>query len=141
MHHLQLATVPVFVSDQQRALAFYRDQLGFQVTVDFPIRGNDRWLSLAPYEGGTEILLFRPGMYGEASERLATQIGSWTGMVFRTDVIQRSYDHLRERGVPFASEPKLQHWGGLECSFSDPDGNRFNLVQRPAGMHRAGARG
>lgn len=130
---LRLATVPVFVGDQERALAFYRDRLGFEVVTDQPTGGDGRWITVAPGGGGTEILLYRPGMFGEEGASLADRVGVWTAIVFVTDDIDAAYAALVERGVDFAGPPERQPWGGLETSFADPDGNRFELVERPGG--------
>lgn len=132
--HARLGTVPVFVADQERALAFWRDAMGWEVTADFPIGNGDRWLAVARRRGETEVLLFRPGMYGPDSAPLADRVGAWTGMVFLTGDIQAAYRELSERGVPFGGPPRQQPWGGWETWFSDPDGNRFQLAERPAWM-------
>jgi lactoylglutathione lyase len=137
--HLRLGSVPLFVSDQQRALEFYRDALGLQVALDVPIGPKDRWLAMSRGPSDAELLLFRPGMYGKDSESLSDRVGVWTGIVFLTDDIEASYSEVKSKGVKFVSEPKCQMWGGIEASFSDPDNNRFQLVQRPDGMRGAPA--
>jgi lactoylglutathione lyase len=137
MLHLRLGSVPLFVCDQQRAFEFYRDALGFQVALDIPIGPKDRWLALSQDASGPELLLFRPGMYGKDSETMSDRVGVWTGIVFLTDDINASYTEMKNRGVKFDTEPRRQAWGGVEAGFSDPDGNRFQLVQRPIGMRGA----
>jgi len=130
----RVGSVPVFVADQERALSFWTDAMGWEVVADFPIGGGDRWLAVAPRRGETEILLFRPGMYGEESRALADRVGVWTGMVFLSGDVQAAYQALSARGVPFGGPPRQQPWGGWETWFSDPDGNRFQLAQRPDWM-------
>jgi catechol 2,3-dioxygenase-like lactoylglutathione lyase family enzyme len=128
----RIGAVPVFVSDQDRALSFYRDKLGFEVISDVPIGDGFRWLLVTPQEGGTEIILFCPtnDVNRTSKEDLQKRIGIWTGIVLLTDDIKQSYRLMSERGVEFESEPLLQPWKVWETRFSDPDGNRLHLVQR-----------
>lgn len=130
-----LGSVPVFVSDQERALAFYRDKLGFETTFDQRYGPDFRWVAVARRRGETELILFRPSPMiatGDQLEELNRRVGIWTGIVFLTDDIQATYEMLRERGVEFQRKPAPQGWGGIEAVFSDPDGNYFQLVQRQA---------
>lgn len=130
----RVGTVPVFVADQERALAFWRDAVGWEVTADFPIGNGNRWLTVARRRGDTELLLYRPGMYGEGPDTLAPRVGAWTGMVLLVDDIAAEHEALSGRGVEFGGIPLPQPWGGMETWFTDPDGNRFQLAQRPAWM-------
>jgi len=133
----RLGSVPIFVRDQDQALAFYRNQLGFEVLMDIPIGGGKRWISVVRQRGETELILFHPASYSGNSERteaLEQRVGIWTGIVFHTDDIEAAYHALRGRSVIFSGPPKRQPWGGWEAYFSDPDGNQFHLTQRPSGM-------
>lgn len=131
----RLGSVPIFVTDQERALAFYRDTLGFEVVMDIPIGGSLRWIAVAPYKGGTEIILFHPDIGGHRAKELAKRVGAFTGIVLLTNDIHKTYAELCAHGVSCESEPVQQAWGGLETWFSDPDGNRFHLAQRPSWMY------
>jgi catechol 2,3-dioxygenase-like lactoylglutathione lyase family enzyme len=126
----QTGTVTVFVSDQDRAKAFYTDKLGFKVTADYPIDPHTRWLTVTAPEDDTEICLLRPGPMHDDAEELKQRIGAWTGIVFLTDDIDKTYKTLHDRGVEFDHEPRPQPWGGKEARFSDQDNNSFELVQR-----------
>lgn len=131
-----LGSVPVFVSDQERSLAFFRDKLGFEVVFDRQFGSEFRWIALARQRGETEIVLFHPvlSIAGDQLRELEARIGIWTGIVFLTTDIESDYQTLQERGVEFQKAPTSQGWGGIEAIFSDPDGNFFHLVQRPQGM-------
>lgn len=133
---MRLGSLPVFVSDQERALAFYRDKLKLEVVMDKQYGPDFRWVALAWHKGEAEIVLFRPvrSIVGDKAAELSERIGTWTGVVFLTDDIHGTYETLRQRGVEFMGEPKAQPWGGWETQFSDPDGNRFHLAERPASM-------
>lgn len=127
--------VPIFVSDQQRALEFYRDRLGFKVVMDDPYSGYGsdgfRWITVAPEKGGAQLILYHPEMNPGGGDELLKRVGTWTGIVFYTDDVMGTYRTLKERDVPFDDEPRKQPWGGYECFFRDPDGNRFHLGPPP----------
>jgi lactoylglutathione lyase len=133
---LRLGSVPVFVSNQERAVEFYCDKLGFKRTLDIPLDSNVRWLTVAMAANQTELILFHPAMVRNIDERrqLEERIGIWTGAIFLTDDIDDTFLLLKNRGVEFISEPKKQHWGGWEAVFRDPDGNQFCLAQRPENL-------
>lgn len=128
-----LGSVPVFVSDQDRAISFYRDKLGLEVVFDRQYGPEFRYVAVARRRGETEIVLFRPvrSIAGGQLEELESRVGIWTGIVFLTDDIESTYRMLSDVGVAFHNEPTRQAWGGIEAIFSDPDGNYFHLVQRP----------
>lgn len=117
-------SVPIIVADQDRALAFYRDVLGFEVTADDGA-GDFRWLTVKPAGGQTHIMI------AKASPNLpemGTRIGKWTGMVLDTDNIERDCERLRSMGVRITRPPERQHFG-IEAQFADPDGNTIELVE------------
>jgi catechol 2,3-dioxygenase-like lactoylglutathione lyase family enzyme len=128
-----LGSVPVFVSDQDRAVSFYRDKLGLEVVFDRQYGPEFRYVAVARRQGETEIVLFRPvaSIAGGQLQELEKRVGIWTGIVFLTDNIESTYRMLCDAGVAFHNEPTRQAWGGIEAIFSDPDGNYFHLVQRP----------
>jgi predicted enzyme related to lactoylglutathione lyase len=129
--HIQSATV--CVSDQDRALDFFVNKLGFEVREDAPFGENQelRWLEVAP-PGAKTVLVLAKGYGGCTSER----VGKFSGIVFETDDIQRTYEELTKRGVHFTEPPTMQPWGMYQAIFQDPDGNRFVLVSEPVYIQR-----
>jgi catechol 2,3-dioxygenase-like lactoylglutathione lyase family enzyme len=125
-----LGTVPVFVSDSEQALAFYRDKLGFKVVADHQLNEEFRWLTVVAPDAQTELCLYCPISFTEDSEDLKKRIGTWTGMVFLTDNLHETFQEMREKGVEFETPQPIEQPWGLEIWFRDPDGNRFNLVER-----------
>ncbi|MGB6987414.1 MAG: VOC family protein [Candidatus Aquilonibacter sp.] len=93
---LKFAGIPV--CDQDRALAFYRDVLGFRVVTDQPMGENQRWIELRIPGADTGISLFTPPGHEE-------RIGTYQNLSFWTDDVQRTYEELRLRGVEFEGEP------------------------------------
>ena len=110
-------TIPV--ADQDRALAFYRDVLGFEVRADSTF-GEHRWLSVAPAGGSVDFTLHPP---------FPGQSPGWQqGIVLRTDDIVSVIAALRDAGVD-VPDPEAQGWG-VQAQFADPDGNGFVLLQQ-----------
>jgi predicted enzyme related to lactoylglutathione lyase len=129
-----IGSVPVFVSDQNQALEFYKNGLGFEVSLDMPMGAGMRWLTVTPRKGSTEFILFPPEMAGHEAEEFRKRVGTWTGIVILSDNCRGDYEKMTSRGVTFKTSPTQQAWGGWMAEFSDLDGNRFQLVERPAYM-------
>ena len=130
----------VYVIDQQEALEFYRDKLGFEVRTDLPMNdeGSVRWLTVSPKgQPDLEIVLMPvvPGPVFDA-ERAAqmkklVQEGAVGIGVFETDDIRGDHERLSGLGVKFVSPPKEQFYG-TEAIVKDNSGNWFSLTQRKA---------
>ena len=124
MSTIRLATLSVPVSDAERALAFYRDALGFTVVADIDMNKRQRWLQLAAPSGETMITLVT------WFERMTA--GKLQGMVLEVDDLDAELAALRERGVPIVGEPVEAPWARF-VTFRDPDGNGWVLQQRSEG--------
>ena len=110
--------VSVPTRDQDRALKFYTDSLGFRVVTDQPF-GEQRWIELRIPGAETGIVLFTPP--GQED-----RIGGFMNLSFATDDVRKTYEELSARGVEFVQPPKTEHWG-TSAIFKDPDGNTFVL--------------
>lgn len=110
--------VSVPTRDQDRALAFYVEKLGFRVVTDQPF-GEQRWIELRVPGAETGVVLFTPQGHEE-------RIGGFMNMAFVADDVARTYEELSARGVEFVQPPKTEHWG-TSAIFKDPDGNTFVL--------------
>jgi predicted enzyme related to lactoylglutathione lyase len=117
-------SVGIYVTDQQRALDFYTQKLGFQLLQDQPMgpeMSAARWIVVAPPGAETPFVLFTP----PGSE---SRIGGFHNVVFDTDDIQATYETLRTKGVEFSEAPAQMPWGWW-AQFKDPDGNEFGIGQ------------
>jgi predicted enzyme related to lactoylglutathione lyase len=119
-----VAVVGVYVSDEDRALDFYVNKLGFEKRADEPMGDGLRWIEVAPPGAATRIVLTRG--YGDWSPE---KVGQFANIVFAPDDIDATYQELSARGVTF-TEPPTRHPWGSEAQFVDQDGNGFVLVQR-----------
>lgn len=122
--YLRLSTVTVFVRDQERALRFYLNQLGFTVAYDARSASGTGWLAVAPPDGTAVVALVAPKPDSEEY----TLIGRSTEIVFLTENVKAKYEEWRSRGVRFLYAPETQSWGAVSTRFEDVDGNSFTLL-------------
>jgi catechol 2,3-dioxygenase-like lactoylglutathione lyase family enzyme len=125
-HITQVGTVIVTVSDQDRAIEFFTEKLGFEKRSDTPYGDGQRWVDVAPGGSTTTIAIVPP--MGEVEP------GGETGIAFATDDIDADHADLRERGVDVDDE--IMRMGGPVPPmffFRDPDGNRYLNVGQPEG--------
>ena len=121
----------VTVDDHEKALGFYRDVLGLQVTADAPL-GPFRWLTVSPpSQPGVEIVLATPDMgHGpDDTEALRTLLakGALNGVLFTTDDCDAAFEHVRKSGAEVLQEPINQPYGVRDCAFRDPSGNHVRI--------------
>jgi len=114
--HIQLFSVPV--TDQDRALRFYRDVLGFEVVRDNAMGPDQRWVQVAPHGGATSVTLVTwfPTMAP----------GSTKGIVLESDDLDGDVAGLSAKGVTIEGGIQEQPWGRF-VTFDDPDGNGIVL--------------
>jgi catechol 2,3-dioxygenase-like lactoylglutathione lyase family enzyme len=127
-----LMYVTVYVSDQDRALAFYTDHLGLEKRIDYA--GPDgRFLTVAPGGEPVEIILW-PTTPGPGPTVDAAEPGTVPGSVFlESDHLFKEFEVLRSRGVTFVQPEPERYRFGVRLTALDPDGNRVELRQRPRG--------
>jgi lactoylglutathione lyase len=118
-----LESVTIYVSDQDQALDFYVNKLGFEKRADRPIGPGMRWITVAPPGGKTEIVLAK-GFGGWSAEK----VGEFSRIVLSMTNAQATYETLRDRGVTFSEPPTAQPWGMIQALFEDQDGNGYVLV-------------
>jgi uncharacterized glyoxalase superfamily protein PhnB len=134
---IKVANAQLWVHDQDEALAFYTEKLGFEVRSDvtLPELGDFRWLTVGPI-GQPDFaitLMAIPGppvMEPDTAEQVKDLMAKgFAGTVFlTTEDCQTSYEELKGRGVEF-SEPPEERPYGIDAGFRDPSGNSFRLTQ------------
>lgn len=124
----------VYVTDQERAKAFYTEKLGFEVRDDARM-GSFRWLTVSPKtQPDLRIVLYgiQPGPWmteeNAAMLKKLVESGAIGAGVLETDDIRREYEELKAKGVVFKGEPKEQPYG-IEAVFQDDSGNFWSLGQ------------
>jgi catechol 2,3-dioxygenase-like lactoylglutathione lyase family enzyme len=118
----QVGTVGIPVDDQERALAFYRDALGFETRMDSEYGEGQRWLEVAPPGAATSVALVQ--------SHDAYRAGVDTGIRFSTDDAAADHAALQARG---AEVDEIIPYPVPMFFVRDPDGNSLIIVERPRG--------
>ena len=129
---MKIKIVSIPVMDQQKALDFYTNVLGFVKKVDMPLSGEDRWLTVVSQyqQDGPELLLEPAPKHHEPTkiyqESLMSSGIPWTQ--FYVDDVQSEYERLVNLEVEFSMKPK--DMGTIVVAvFNDTCGNFIQLVQ------------
>src|SRR5579864_6547549 len=86
--------VSIPVKDQDKALAFYTEKLGFKILTDQPMGPKQRWVELGIPGADTDVVLFTP-------EGHEDRVGGFMNLSFATDNVEKTYDELKAKGVEF----------------------------------------
>ena len=119
----QIGTVVIPVSDQDRAIEFYVEKLGFEKRADIPFGNGDRWVEVAPAGATTTIAIVAP--------REGEPVGIETRVGWTTNDADASHANLQAQGVDVDAE--VMRMGDPVPPmyfFRDPDGNKFMVVER-----------
>jgi catechol 2,3-dioxygenase-like lactoylglutathione lyase family enzyme len=119
----KVGRVAVPVSDQDRAIEFYTEKLGFSVDADIAVDDNYRWVEVSPPGGGTSLAIVPPPQY--ASDR----IGVDTNVILTTDDIDEAQAELSARGVDVDDVSRMGDPVPPMLFFRDQDGNTLLIVE------------
>jgi predicted enzyme related to lactoylglutathione lyase len=128
---MQIKLTSVFVDDQEKALKFYTEVLGFQKKHDFPGGGKYRWLTVVSPEEpeGVQLVLEPNEGYNPAAKAYQQQIfqhGVVASNFFVADV-QKEYDRMKQLGVKFTKEP-TKTTGSTIAVLDDTCGNLIQIT-------------
>ena len=130
-----ISIVSVWVLDQDRAKAFYAEQLGFEVTNDIELENGMRWLTVRPPGStGQELLLMDPNhsmLDPETAARVRELVaqGALSPGVMATTYCRGDHALLQARGAEFLQEPAERPYG-VEAVLRDDSGNWYSFTQR-----------
>nr|WP_298131157.1 VOC family protein [uncultured Pseudoxanthomonas sp.] len=126
--------IGVYVRDQDEALAFYVDKLGFRVQAD--VRNGDyRWLTVQyPEQPSVQLGLFKPGppMHDPATTAALDNLvakGAMPPLVLTVKDCKAAYEALSAKGVEFIQAP-ISRYGQVDAGFRDPSGNGWKMIER-----------
>ncbi|HBK91474.1 MAG TPA: glyoxalase [Parvularcula sp.] len=114
--------VSIPTRDQDKALAFWTEKVGFDLITDQPVGPGKRWIEIGVGKAETRLVLFT--MDGQ-EDRIGTQFNG----ALACDDVEATYAQLSKRGVVFKSPPAKQPWGVFAIML-DADGNEFVLSSK-----------
>ena len=123
----------VYVRDQDEALAFYVEKLGFVVHTDVR-NGPYRWLTVQhPEQPSFQLGLYVPGppVHDAATAQTLREMvakGAMPPLVLSVTNCRAEHDRLSARGVEFTQEP-VERYGKVDAGFRDPSGNGWKMIE------------
>ncbi|HEX4752432.1 MAG TPA: VOC family protein [Solirubrobacterales bacterium] len=134
---MKISNAQLWVQDQDEALAFWTEKVGFEVRADvtMPEMGDFRWLTVGQ-PGQEDVSIVLMAIPGEPIMDAVTQAQvsdlaakGFAGTVFlTTDDCRAEYERLVARGVEFSEAPEERPYG-IDAGFRDPSGNAIRLTQ------------
>jgi predicted enzyme related to lactoylglutathione lyase len=123
----KISHMVLYAADQDEALAFYRDNLGFKVHTDVLFEGV-RWLSMqAPEQKELEVIIAK-AQSPAAKALIGNQSPDIPFLVLTSSDCEGDYEALKKSGVTLLTEPTLRPWG-MAFQFKDLYGNVIHLVE------------
>jgi len=128
-----VGVVGLYVRDQDEAVAFYVDKLGFRVHTDVR-NGGFRWLTVQhPGQPSFQLGLFVPGppMLDAAATQAARELvakGAMPPLVLTVADCRAAHARMQAAGVEFTQEP-IDRYGTVDAGFRDPSGNGWKMIQ------------
>lgn len=110
------------VRDQDRALQFYTEKLGFRILTDQHFSETQRWIELSLPGAETGIVLFTP-------QGQEDRIGTFVNTSWEVDNVEKTYEELLAKDVQFTGAPQKQPWGTF-AMMKDSEGNQIVLSSR-----------
>lgn len=128
-----IGVLGLYVHDQDEALDFYVNKLGFTVHADHR-NGNYRWLTIKhPNQTSLELGLFlpqEPVLDAATAQTMREMVakGAMPPLVLIVEDCRAAYDKLRAKGVEFTQEP-IARFDGVDANFRDPSGNAWKMIE------------
>jgi lactoylglutathione lyase len=120
----KIATAAVYVEDQQKAIDFWTNQVGFEVRLERQMGPQAKWIEISPKGAESRIVIYPKSMMQDWAERKPS-------IVFECGNVGEAYAEMRARGVEFQQEPQEMPWGPFAI-FLDTESNWFGLRESTA---------
>jgi predicted enzyme related to lactoylglutathione lyase len=129
---LSITHTPVYCLDLDESLAFYMQQLGFEVRQDVPMGPEMRWLTVAASGDSHELLLAAidhhiPPVDRDAMREIVSK--GDLAVFIQVDDLDKVFESLRAAGTEILQEPIDQPYGVRDAGVRDPSGNHLRLSQ------------
>ena len=134
-----IGVVGLYVRDQDEALEFYVEKLGFRVHTDAR-NGDYRWLTVQhPEQPSLQLGLFKPQApeLDASTEQTVSEIvakGAMPPLLLNVDDCRAAYERMQARGVEFTQAPE-ERYGNVDANFRDPSGNGWKMIESRRAPH------
>lgn len=122
----RLSTLSILVPSYEAGLAFFVDQLGFELQEDTD-QGHKRWVKVAPKGADTAFLIAKATTPKQIAA-IGNQGGGRVWLILETDDFARDHKAYTAAGIAFEEEPRHETYGTVAV-FADPFGNRWDLIE------------
>lgn len=124
-----MAHLALVVNDYDEAIAFYTQQLHFDLVEDTKLSDTKRWVIVAPKGSKACNLLLAKAASDEQRSRVGNQTGGRVFLFLYTDDFDNDHRNLLEKGITIVREPVTETWGRV-LVFADLYGNLWGLIER-----------
>jgi catechol 2,3-dioxygenase-like lactoylglutathione lyase family enzyme len=125
--HRSLGYVTLLVRDYDEVIAYFTTALSFELIEDRRLSAKKRWVLVSPAAGSGTCLLLAKASTPEQERAVGAQCGDRVAFFLHTDDFARDYQRMRERGVAFLEQPRVESYGTVAV-FTDICGNRWDLL-------------
>src|ERR1044072_2729336 len=101
----------MLVRNYDEAIQFYTEKLGFVVAEDFPMGGEERWVTIAPPNNRECVFALHQAKSETDQALVGKQAGTFPFLGLNTDDCMRDYQRLTALGVKFDGEPQVRPYG------------------------------
>ena len=123
-----IATITLVVPDYDEAIAYFVQNLDFQLLEDTPLTPEKRWVRVTPKGSSGPALLLAKAKNDQEARAIGNQTGGRVAFFLQTDDFQNDYQAFQQAGVTFVEEPRQEPYGKVAV-FQDIYGNRWDLVE------------
>lgn len=130
----RLAYFALVVRDYDEAIAFYTEQLGFELVEDTVLSPAKRWVRVRPQGSDCALLLAKAANEYQAS-RVGDQTGGRVFLFLHTDDLARDVARYKANGIRFVRDPSAEEYGTVAV-FEDIYGNLWDLIEPSSGQNK-----
>ena len=124
----QIANIALLVESYDEAIEFYTRKLEFELVEDTDLGGGKRWVQVSPSNSNGTNLLLAQASTREQLEAVGNQTGGRVFLFLQTSDFWRDYKRMKENGVKFEEEPRVEEYGTVVV-FRDLYDNKWDLLQ------------
>ncbi|MFP2997713.1 VOC family protein [Spongiivirga sp. MCCC 1A20706] len=124
-----IASVAIVVDDYDKAIDFYVNKMGFELSEDTPLSAKKRWVLVTPKGDNNTSLLLAKADGAKQEAAIGNQSGGRVFLFLKTDNFKRDYQKMTANGITFLEKPRNEVYGTVAV-FQDLYGNKWDLIEQ-----------